>query len=242
MKLTTVRKLNKSIRISSATIAFVIITVLALSGGLYAKYVREFSFNGKLTISVDLAESFSLYEHQVAQNSDGTFIKSDGARVVSNTYYVVPGIDIPKDPTIEIKGKTKIPALLYIEVIDGVDHKEIDFSLESHWVLLEGVQGAHEGAKVYVYATGGKDGRPIVLDNNTNPDSISNIEILTENQEGNTLSVSSRAKYGSDISLVFYAHLVQIDDKYKENASYTNAIDLFNNFRTKITSVPAESE
>lgn len=232
MKLTTVRKLNKSIRVSSAAIAFMIITVLALSGGLYAKYVREFSFKGSLTISVDLAKSFSLYEHQVAQNSDGTYVMSSGARVASNTYHVVPGINIPKDPTIEIVEKTKIPALLYLEVVDGVDHQEINFQLEDRWVLMGGIEGAHEGSMVYVYSAGGK---PVVFDNTIDPDSLLNIGIIKDD----LLTVSANAKYDSDISLDFYAHLVQIDEEKKVDASYTDARNLFDDFRTKITSAPA---
>ena len=233
MKLTTVRKLNKSIRISSLTIAVLIISAMALSGGLYAKYVREFSFEGSLTISVDLAKSFSLYEHQVAQNSDGTYVVSSGARVASNTYHVVPGIDIPKDPTIEIVEKTKIPALLYLEVVDGVDHREINFELEDRWEFMADIEGVHEGSKVYVYASGGM---PVVFDNTMDPDSMLNIGII----ENDILTVSANAKYDSDISLDFYAHLVQIDEK-KDNApyDYTDARNLFDDFRMKITSAPA---
>lgn len=235
MKLTTVRKLNKSIRISSLTIAVLIISAIALSGGLYAKYVREFSFKGNLTISVDLAKSFSLYEYQVAQNSDGTYVMSSGARVASNTYHVVPGINIPKNPTIEIVEKTKIPALLYLEVVDGVDHQEINFQLEGCWEFMADIKGAHEGSKVYVYSAGNK---PVVIDNTIDPDSLLNIGII----KNDLLTVSAKAKYDSDISLDFYAHLVQIDEEKKVDASYTDARNLFNNFRTKITSVPAESE
>ena len=190
---------------------------LVFVGFLYAKYVKELNFSGNVTISADLAESFTLTEHKVTQNPDGSYVVHSETAVTENEYYVLPGIDIPKDPTVSIIGKTAIDAYLFIEVVDRVDHDIISFSLDSHWQEVSGAVPKNDG-RVYVFCI---DGTPAVLNDRTSKDLISSIGIIkddtlnvTENSidaDGKTI-MDFYSQTGVAVDLDFYGYLVQINE------------------------------
>ncbi|MBR5447917.1 MAG: hypothetical protein IKV40_05795 [Clostridia bacterium] len=230
-------KQNNQFYITSAILALAVCVGMMFVGFLYSKYVKELNFSGKVTISANLAQGFEMYEHEVAQNSDGTYANvtqnSDGSYKISgeitdeNEYRVLPGIDIPKDPTISIKGKSGIPAYLFIEVVDRLDHSIINYDLAEYWREVAGAK-PQNGGKVYVYIV---DGTPGWLTNET-IGSTFEVSII----KGNKLTVSSntRDENGNEISfysttgavgvdLDFHAYLLQAD-----STNVTDAAAVFN--------------
>lgn len=217
MKLKTVRKLNKCISITSVTIALVICACLALSGFLFAKYTKDLSFSGNVTISANLAKNFSLYELKAVADNKGVYSLT-AQKVASNEYMVLPGVNIPKDPKITIVGKTNVEAYLYIEVVENLG-EGMSYQLSENWLEVTGANVQNEGAKLYVYTEGGS---PKIFAGTDDDGEISLIK-------GDIITVPSSFKMSAtDIySLDFYASLLQkVDDdpaiNYNENNKVTN--------------------
>ena len=235
----SVRKLNKQTIITSAILTFAICAGLMFVSFLYAKYIREFNFSGNVTISADLADTFTLLEHEVTQNSDGSYNVNEQT-VTENEYYVLPGINIPKDPTITIEGKTSIPSYLFIEVVDNLDHNVITFDIDdSHWQVVQGAESLNDGT-VYVFTI---DGTPAVLDDKTNDELIKSIGII----KGNTLNVTSIAKDSKGNDIDFYSSPVTVDDLnfygYLVQINTGESVsDVFNKLKSVNPAAPAQTE
>lgn len=132
--------------------------------------------------------NLKLEENQPVRQSDGTYELDEDVFVTQGAYSaVLPGDELPKNPTIKVTGLSA-DAYVFVEVVDGTH--DLDFSIASGWTLLPGVTGEHSGA---VYAA------PKVAA----ADSWSK-EILADN----TVSVDDDAT-GSLGSLSFYGYLCQ---------------------------------
>lgn len=129
-----------------AAIALELVVLLSLSGVVYAKYVAEKKLNGTITIHAELGK-IALYEHKANKNASGQYELNTDETVSGNTYdTVIPGLDIPKDPYIEITDKTEIPAYVFLLVHETDWPNTMGYQLEEHWKLLSGYDN------VYVYA------------------------------------------------------------------------------------------
>ena len=182
-----------------SVLLLVFVLVLAATAGVvYAKYIRTFEQTVNVTVTADLAESVALYESQAVKKDDGSYSLNSESRVTQNTYTLLPGLDVPKDPTIEIVGKTNVPAYLYIEVVDKLN-ASIAYTLKSEWLDIS-VTGKN-GGKVYVYA---KDGVPVKLQSF---DKLT-IGIL----EDNKLIISDSLPRDTEVSLTFHAYMAQVDN------------------------------
>jgi len=120
-------------------LAMVLITLTTFAVG---KYIRELSFHGKVTFTANLAKDVILQEHLAVRQPDGSYQLGEEV-VKGNSYKLIPGLDIKKDPHIIIQDKTPIPAYLYIEVESTLDTPvtyEIDDSI---WYELAGVPGVY---------------------------------------------------------------------------------------------------
>ena len=104
---------------------------------LRAKYVTTVDLTGAVRFTADLAVDVTLWEHQAQRNPDGTYTLSatDDPTINTNTYVVMPGVDIPKDPTITITTKSAIPAYLYVEIVDN-SPSSVTYTLDDKWVPL----------------------------------------------------------------------------------------------------------
>lgn len=182
-----------------SVLLLVFVLVLAATAGVvYAKYIRTFEQTVNVTVTADLAESVVLYESEAEKKNDGSYELNSESRVTENTYTLLPGLDVPKDPTIEIVGKTNVPAYLYIEVVDKLN-ASIAYTLTSDWLDIS-VTGKN-GGKVYVYA---KDGLPVKLQSFENL----TIGIL----EDNKLIISESLPRDTKVSLTFHAYMAQVDN------------------------------
>ena len=203
------RKVQKAYLISVLLVSLILAT--AGTTAIYAKYVKGVDFTGNVTVSAELVDTFLLYEHKVDRNELGKYVIDPANDVSSNEYILMPGVDIPKDPTISITGKTDIPAYLYIEVVDGITDSAITYSLTTVWTEVADITGPN-GGKVYVYT-------PAMTED-------MEIQIL----QGNIIIVSQTLDHSNvskSYSLDFYAYMAQVP-----NSTDTPAAVFTSNFPT----------
>lgn len=130
-------------------IILVLSLILAgLVGIAVGKYVEEQSFSGKVTFTAKLADRVILQEQTAQRQPDGSY-QLQAPMVQENTYVLLPGLDIPKDPHIIIQGKTAIEAYLFLEVKNTLD-TPVTYEMAPGWTLLADVTGS-DGSQVYCY-------------------------------------------------------------------------------------------
>lgn len=142
-----------------------------------------------------LADTLTLTEHKLVTADDGTYSLHATETSSNNDYTVMPGMVLPKDPTITVTGKTTAPAYLYVEVV-GTLPTAYSWEMADGWTLVSDLTGAKGGA-VYVYED--------ILKNAT--DEPTTFTVI----KGNKITV---AKDPTDLntsstSLTFYAYLAQ---------------------------------
>ena len=184
----------------TAVIVCILLVAMAIAtGGVFSKYKETVILDSvSLTVSSGkLADVFTLKEHKAIQNTNGTY--SLGSDVVtSNTYHVLPGVALPKDPYFTITGKTKVASYLYVEVIDHSNRADLSYSLTGDWMDLDLV-GA-KGGKVYVYT--GSGNTAALLNESFSADQL---YILENNQ----ITVSKANKSSLDVTISFFGYLAQ---------------------------------
>lgn len=148
------RKVNTKLNKTHLIIAVMIIAIncAAVVGVLSAKYVKDFFPIGELMLSVELNEKINIIEHKAQKQPDGSY-KLNAEQVTSNTYSVMPGVDIPKDPQIILENKTAVPGYLYVEIVESIPNT-VEYELMPNWIRLGTVIGP-KGGEVYVYSIDG---------------------------------------------------------------------------------------
>ena len=190
---------NKKFIISISSL-FAILLIACLSYGIVASWLTKETLQSSVEISLLLqGDEADIYESPVNLTSKGTYELSkigtkdkDGNYVGNdvgvgeapepsrkNFYdYVMPGVNIPKDPKVFITKKSGAPAYLYIEVYEdnfpeyfteegfeelGVNNPEqnpnevkpVYYDLEDYWVPVYTEEGEHalgvNKGKLYVY-------------------------------------------------------------------------------------------
>lgn len=192
-----------------------LVLITAFSSAVYAKYIKKTDFKGNtVTIQANLAEDFTLTESKANRTEMGDYVLDTTTPVQTNQYVLMPGVDIPKDPTIKITGKTALPAYLYLEVVDTNTDSAIKYDMADRWQLLAGVTGPN-GGKVYVY-------------NETVDGSTANMEIQLI--KGNTVYVGQTLVHSASakpFSIKFHAYLLQKPDgTTNETTIFKNALGL----------------
>ena len=159
-----------------------------------------------------LADGMTLTEHLVAEDDNGDYFyankvgdqynkvdRTQADVVTTNSYTVMPGMTLPKDPTITITGKTAAPAYLILEVINELP-AAYNVPLDSAWVAIKNGEN---------HATGNHGGKLYVYNSAVNTDTgdntygiIVNNEITVSNDENVDLNIESK-------KLEFYAYLAQ---------------------------------
>lgn len=184
------------------TIAIALVLVVALAvGATYALLtaktdtVTNTFVVGKIK---DDGTVFSLKEHDIAgQKANGEYIlktgDADNDYTTSNTYgAVVPGVNIPKDPTVKVD-KLAGDAYLYV-VVDNQLGAGLTYEMADKWTKLA---DADNGAKtLYVYNAGEKltPTSPAISQN-----------ILKDDQ----IVVATKGVADGSTTLTFNAYLVQ---------------------------------
>lgn len=144
---------KKQFRTWLPLLCILLVLLLTMTAYVAGKYITQIEFNGSVTFTTSLASKMELLEHKAVRQSNGTYTLGDET-VTGNTYILMPGVDVPKDPYIVITGKTPIPAYLYIEIESTLD-APVEYTVDTtKWTLLK-----TDGNKsVYYYHTEiGKD-------------------------------------------------------------------------------------
>ena len=136
--------------------------ICALIGSAVGKYIYTETLSASVTFSAEMAKNVVLQESKANRLPDGSYELTE-AVVKDNTYTLIPGLDVPKNPHIIITEKSPVEAYLFVEVVEDLPGTgTITYSMASGWKELA-VSGKH-GGKVYVYNK--------VLDENTTADPI----------------------------------------------------------------------
>ena len=181
-------------------ILLLILLLLTLLGVAVGKYVTTLKNPGNVTFTANLAASVTLQEHKAVRQTDGTYTLDKTAEpVTSNTYILIPGVDIPKDPYITITGRTSIPAILFIEIESSLDEGTQLYSVDANWSYLT----TSVSKKVYYY-NADPSGTISILQGNQI--TISQ-KLLLEGDEGSdalTINALLKEKVGNNDPLTTY--------------------------------------
>lgn len=181
--------MNKKRRL--ALLFAVLFCLSAITFVVVAKYVKDIPFSGTVTFKAHLADNLTLTESRAIRQANGTYTLNTATPVSGNTYVLMPGVDIPKDPKITVYGKTAVPAYLYVEVISTLP-ADVTYAMADGWTVL-GTPGP-KGGTVYVYNT--------LLNGTPN-------EVTVQILKNNTLTVSQKLSQTATGTVTFYAYLCQ---------------------------------
>jgi len=184
---------TRKTRISVLSLILLAIAAAALIIGLVvAKYVKEVRMPHKITVSADLAEDIEIFEHEVNRTEHGDY-ETETNEVTENDYVLMPGVDVPKDPTVRIKEYTGLKAWLYVEIVEtNVPTSIVTYATASGWTELSGVTGPNRGKIYYRELTNAQTGDlefPVLANN--------------------TVIVSESIPRGTTLKLDFYAYITQ---------------------------------
>ena len=143
-------------------------------------------------------KEFTLWEHTIEdQNTDGVY-ELTATEGIGNAYTVLPGVNLPKDPTVDIVN-LELNAYLYIKVVNNLPNGMTATIDDEKWALLD--ETNYPG--IYVYK--GEKATNNVID--VNGDKLSfTVNILKDNQ----IVVADNFTTTAAIpNLVFTAYAVQ---------------------------------
>ena len=203
---------TRKTRISVLSLILLAIAVAALIIGLVAaKYVKEVRMPHKITVSADLAEDIEIFEHEVNRTEHGDY-ETETNEVTENDYVLMPGVDVPKDPTVRIKGYTGLAAWLYVEIVETDLPATVTYTAADGWTPLPGLTGPNGGKIYYRELTNAQTGDlefPVLANN--------------------TVIVSEKIPRGTTLKLDFYAYITQEKGTAAADfASFMNTADTTN--------------
>ena len=183
------RKLNWFKRPALLVLALVIAVSAAV--WVYAKYIYQETIHGSLTITARLGE-IAVWEHQAVRNTDGSY-QLNATEVQGNFYYLIPGLDIPKDPFVRLTDHSSLPVYVFIKVDTNLTGAhQVAYQLRSCWQPVAGT------TNIYVYCV---DGVPVPVTSNMI------IPIL----ENNSVEVKQGLSVTGQVFLNFTAAMGQVD-------------------------------
>lgn len=196
------------------TIAIALVLVVALAVGATYAYLTATTKAVKNTFVAGGAvdqNDLNLYEHNAVKGNDGTYTLGtevlDGSEgKTGNKYTVMPGVNLPKDPTVEVT-KAEGPYYLFVEVTKGNGFKgekaPLSYTVTSNWVALQ-----IDGREVYAYKTA--DGTvPAILNGKLDATQILAPTANTTDAADNTITVANADLSNVNCELTFQAYACQ---------------------------------
>lgn len=177
------------------TIAIALVLVVALAVGATYAYLTASSGPVKNTFVVGGAvadKDLKLFEHVATKNTDGSYTLSSNT-TTSNAYTVMPGVNLPKDPTVTVE-KASGEYYLFVEVTKGSGFASVTVGEKTgaplscnvdtaNWQPLT-LTGKDANREVYVYCVTGKSAIQSAP--------VSNVAVLkTIGDTQNTITVSA---------------------------------------------------
>lgn len=150
------------------------------------------------------SNNFTLWEHTVTdEDKDGEYELSNETTKTGNTYDILPGVDIPKDPTVDVKYFEE-HAYLYIKVTGTLPDGLTGTIDTDNWKALG---DAYPG--VYVFIGEYEEGKSVVNDIIPATDDAK-VSFTASILSGNQIIVDEEYKgTADDITLEFEAYMVQ---------------------------------
>ena len=178
------QKTDKRLRYIFAIIIVSVLICALMISGVFSRYTTQMAVANEVDYTNQLAISFKLLDQPITQLEDGSYEKNtddDAEPTNGYSYQLIPGITLPASPYIEIKGKSEIPAYLYLEV-DNTG--EVELSFDNIWSSID-VTGK-KGGSVYVYDNGsvlsGDDEEEVLTFPTFTVDELSEYPITTEGE------------------------------------------------------------
>lgn len=217
------------------TIAIALVLVVALAVGATYAYLTAQTKAVKNTFVAGGAvkqDDLELFEHVAEKQNDGSYqltnaVATPGDNGVYNTYTVMPGVNLPKDPTVNVKDASG-KYYLFVEVTKGSGFSPVTVGEKTGTPLSCNVNTESwekldiAGKEVYVYYVN-KDGAKTYIQS----DKVSNVAVLkTIDNTKNTITVSddndivATLANASASTLTFKAYACQA-------AGFANATDAF---------------
>lgn len=192
---------SKGFKVMSLVLAFVLVVGASVAGTLAWLTAKTPTVTNTFTSAElfdDPDKQFTLWEHKAKDdNGDGVYTLDNSTKVTSNSYSILPGVNIPKNPTVDVEGLEE-HAYLYIKVTSTLP-TGLTYSIDSaNWTALSGYNG------VYVYS-GSNAENNIVKATNAAPQTFT-ATILTGNQ---IVVADNYSGTSDDITLSFDAYMVQ---------------------------------
>lgn len=209
------------------TIAIALVLVVALAVGATYAYLTAQTKTVKNTFVAGGAvdqNALKLYEHKAKLNDDGTYTLGsdvlDGSEgKTGNEYTVMPGVNLPKDPTVKVTAANG-PYYLFVEVKKGTGFDEVtvgkddaaktgkplDYTIAASWEKLS-LTGKDETREVYVYYVTGTDSSKTYIQNAaTNDIPVLLNDRVTVNADNDIIATLTAE---SDANLTFQAYACQ---------------------------------
>lgn len=187
-------------------LAVVLVCCIAVAGTLAFLTAETKEVKNTFTSTPTLGK-IDLKEHEATANDKGVYTLGT-AEVTSNSYKVLPGVDLPKDPFITISEKSDVASYLYVEVVDNLGaNSGLSYALTSDWTKLD-VKGAN-GGDVYVYQNG------LLI---TEVNAPATVSILKDD----VVTVGQDVNVGEDgVDITFYGYMAQASAGADAAAAYT---------------------
>ena len=200
--------MKKKFGMTTGLLMIVVLLVSMAIGATGAKYVSQEQTAGQVTITADIG-TIVLQEHEAVRRTDGSY-ELTAVITDSNEYYLIPGLDIPKDPHVVITKPDALPVYVYVEVDTNIPASSaVVYQLADCWELVSGT------TDVYVYSD---NNGPIAVTS-----SIDRLDILTK-PEGSLheICVGQELNLSGEVNLTFHAYMYQAiagksaDEVYQE--------------------------
>lgn len=190
---------SKGFKVMTLVLAFVLVIGASVAGTLAWLTAQTATVTNTFT-SAELFGtdgSFTLWEHQAEDNDGDGVYTLNTTEVTSNTYDILPGVNIPKNPTVDVVNLEE-HAYLYIKVTSTLQ-TGLTYTIDStNWTALTGYDG------VYVYSGANAENNIIKATDAVKKSFTATI--LT----GNQIEVANNyAGTSDDITLSFEAYMVQ---------------------------------
>ena len=191
---------SKGFKVMSLVLAFVLVVGASVAGTLAWLTAQTATVTNTFTSAELFSDdgSFTLWEHKAKDDDgDGVYTLDNSTEVTSNSYNILPGVNIPKNPTVDVVGLEE-HAYLYIKVTSTLP-TGLTYTIDStNWTALTGYAG------VYVYSGSNAESN-IIKATNAAPKTFT-ATILTGDQ---IVVASDYSGTSDDIKLSFDAYMVQ---------------------------------
>lgn len=190
------------------TIAIALVLVVALAVGATWAYLtaQTKAVTNTFTAGGAVKQSdLELFEHVAEKQNDGSYqltnaVATPGDNGVYNTYTVMPGVNLPKDPTVKVTAANG-PYYLFVEVTKGTGFDEVtvgegdaaktgkplDYTIAANWEKLS-LTGKDAEREVYVYYVTGENAAKTYIQSAP----VSNVAVLkTIDNTKNTIVVNA---------------------------------------------------